>query len=193
MSKFNIYLQPLPEDVKRELRLDSKRYKENKAKLRRQRDQMQKNKNNQSNQPDVLPSRRIRKLTDGIPNIAKIEDTEVDEERTFIPITSRLNSLDVRKPKVPTFNTPPLSNRLINHAKQSTSTAPEATASTSLTHLLVSKLPSIGHKFVSDAKELIMKNAIKPVATTSFSPITPTATKPVVAGIKIKHVDTEKS
>lgn len=154
---------------------------------------MQKNRTNPNSQQDVVPSRRLRKLTDGIPNIAKIEVGEHDEQRTFIPITSRLNNLDVRKPKLPTFSTPPLSNRLISHTKQSTSIATDATPSTSLTHLLVSKLPSIGHKFVPDAKELIMKNTIKPADTSSFAPVTPTTSKPVIAGIKIKHADTERS
>lgn len=178
-------LQPLSEEMKRELRRDSRRYKENKAKLRRQKEMLLKRKNELKSSYSDAPIRKLKKITEGLPQVSKHSmDTDghgsMDnhsfsvasfsssssrygsdsfEKRTkssaFVPIAS--GSLP---PPTGSMNTP-----LSTMDSQNRNIQPTRTnlPSTSMTQSIVNKLPSIGHKFVGDTEELIMKNTIKPI------------------------------
>lgn len=192
--------QPLSEEMKRELRRDSRRYKENKAKLRRQKEILLKRKNELKHAD--APVRKLKKITEGLPQVSK-HSTESDfhgpiDSHSF-SITSfsssRYNndSFDSKRAKSSAFTS--LSGGLsvssislnsslnaLDTPTRNPQSARNSLPSTSLTQSIVNKLPSIGHKFVGDTEELIMKNTIKPIKPAE--PVITPVTTPVVNTIR---------
>lgn len=194
--------------MKRELRRDSRRYKENKAKLRRQKELLLKRKNEmKSSHPDG-PVRKLKKITEGLPQVPK----HLVESESHNPIdnhafsvssfsTSRYNNenIDSKRAKPSAFASLSSGGLSISSSTSSTSalnsslgsldtptralqSARNSLPSTSLTQSIVNKLPSIGHKFVGDTEELIMKNTIKPIKPAEPVPVP--VTTPVVNTIR---------
>lgn len=164
----SIYLfickQPLSEEMKRELRRDSKRYKENKAKLRRQKDSLLKRKSITSSTD--APQRKLKKITEGLPHIPKFDDEDTKE----ITPTPYVSTLSARISALAS------SGSFSSNSNSSIFKEPSSPSSASLTQSIVNKLPSIGHKFVSDTKELIAKNSMKPIKA-----VAPLETNDIVA------------
>lgn len=169
--------------MKRELRRDSKRYKENKAKLRRQKDLLLKRKSS-ALQLEVPVVRKLKKITEGLPSVSKLEDNVLNVNHTLTASTSfssnfsdsfesKLSKLSAFASTSGTNATNSISSTITSTPKDTflsvprpnSLTASTLSSTTSLTQIIVNKLPSIGHKFLSDTKELIMKNANKPVET----------------------------
>lgn len=168
--------------MKRELRRDSKRYKENKAKLRRQKDLLLKRKSN-SLSSDV-PVRKLKKITEGLPHILKLDDEET-KETSHTPYVSTLSA---RISALASSGTFPMnvnsSTSLFKEPSSSSSSLSPSPAS--VTQSIVNKLPSIGHKFVSDTKELIAKNTMKPIKSAATSETNDVIAKPTVSVTKHK-------
>lgn len=175
-------LQPLSDEMKRELRRDSRRYKENKAKLRRQKEIILKRKNEMKSSHGDTPVRKLKKITEGLPQVSKHSaepESHSSIESHSFSITSfsssRYNSdsFETKRTKSSAFASLmsgglslPSSSLNVPHIDTLTRNLPTARnnlPSTSLTQSIVNKLPSIGHKFVGDTEELIMKNTIKPI------------------------------
>lgn len=175
---FDCSLQPLSEDMKGELRRDSRRYKENKAKLRRQKDLLnQKRKSEMKAAHNEQPVRKLKKITEGLPQIPKHDiDHSHGDSHTFsvssFTSSRSINDPIINEPKrqklsafaslpslgnIPTASSS-LSASMSNIDPLGRSTPPVRNAAPSLTQSIVNKLPSIGHKFVGDTEELIMKN-----------------------------------
>lgn len=192
--------------MKRELRRDSRRYKENKAKLRRQKELLLKRKNEmKSSHPDG-PVRKLKKITEGLPQVPKhlVEsDTHNPIENHSFSVSSfsasRYNNenLDSKRAKPSAFaslaagglsisssSTSSLNSSLgpLDAPLRISQTPRNSLPSTSLTLSIVNKLPSIGHKFVGDTEELIMKNTIKPIKPAE--PVPAPVTAPVVSTIR---------
>lgn len=223
--------------MKRELRRDSRRYKENKAKLRRQKDQLLKRK---SSANIDTPVRKLKRLTEGLPSVSKHDiDTETHADSSFgVTLFSSLrynsDSVDIKRPKPSAFATFAMNNSMqssnilnainlkVPNAShiQSPTTPPSsastssrnASNSTSLTQSIVNKLPSIGHKFVGDTEELIMKNtsnkptdsiilpttktnniAANTIATSCSTPIANTSAAPSPTINSIRSTSTQQS
>lgn len=188
-------LQPLSDEMKRELRRDSRRYKENKAKLRRQKEALaQKRKSDVTVPHGEPPVRKLKKITEGLPQIPKHDmDSEGYTNSNSFSIGSLSSSRygnessfnEPKRLKVSAFSplttnnmpttsgllNPPLTN--VDPLLRSTTTV--RNTAPSLTQSIVNKLPSIGHKFVGDTEELIMKNTIKPIIKPSESIPSPVA------------------
>lgn len=195
--------------MKRELRRDSRRYKENKAKLRRHKDLLiQKRKSEMkaaaaasaSSHNESQPARKLKKITEGLPQIPRHDlDTETtshnDVHSFSVPILSSLRYTsndsynETKRAKLSAFasispmgNLPASSSSLnstLNNIDRmslpiSRSTPPTRNVAPSLTQSIVNKLPSIGHNFLGDTEELILKNTIKPIKPSgASSPINP--------------------
>lgn len=168
--------------MKRELRKDSRRYKENKAKLRRQKDLLlQKRKGEMRISHGEQPLRKLKKITEGLPQIQKHDsdaDSHINSHTFSIAsfVSSRHGNESFTEPKrskssafapIPSINTPiassSLNSSMTNIDLQSRSLPATRNVTPSLTQSIVNKLPSIGHKFVGDTEELIMKNTLKPI------------------------------
>lgn len=172
--------------MKRELRKDSRRYKENKAKLRRQKDALvQKRKSEMPVAHGEQPVRKLKKITEGLPQIPKHDlDPDGHMNSHSFSITSfsassrygnessftepKRSKLHTAFPSITTSNMPTASGSLNPPLANTTDpllrlTPTARNAAPSLTQSIVNKLPSIGHKFVGDTEELIMKNTIKPI------------------------------
>lgn len=190
--------------MKRELRRDSRRYKENKAKLRRQKEMLLKRKHEFKSSQSDAPIRKLKKITEGLPQVSK-HSTDNDAHSSIdnhsFSVTSfsssryGSDSFETKRTKPSAFAS--LSSGSLS-ASSSSSTMNSSlstletpirnlssgrsslpSTSTSLTQSIVNKLPSIGHKFVGDTEELIMKNTIKPIKTAE--PANSPATTPAVA------------
>lgn len=167
--------------MKRELRRDSRRYKENKAKLRRQKEMLLKRKNDTKASHADAPVRKLKKITEGLPQVSK-HPVDGSVNNHLFPVTSfsssRYNSdsFDGKRTKLSAFAPLPagglsssalssLSTSLcaMDTSSRTLQSSRNSLPSTSLTQSIVNKLPSIGHKFVADTEELILKNAIKPI------------------------------
>lgn len=192
--------------MKRELRRDSRRYKENKAKLRRQKEMLLKRKiETKSSHPDA-PVRKLKKITEGLPQVPKhIADGDahmpIDNHSFSVSSfsSSRFNSeaLDSKRAKpssafasisatgLSTASSLSLNSSLssLDTSSRSMQSTRNNLPSTSLTQSIVNKLPSIGHKFAGDTEELIMKNTIKPIKPAEPVILSP-ATVPVVNTIR---------
>lgn len=170
--------------MKREIRRDARVYKDNKAKLRKMKEQHIKRKLEikESVSGEPVPARKVRKLTEGLPQGLKAE-LEMEKARggsypQMSPSpsgTRHLTSVDSKRTKSSAFVSvstgviPPTPGPLTspfslaeNSLRAPPSTRPPIPCS-SLTQSIVSKLPSIGHKFIGDTEKLIMKNTIKPI------------------------------
>lgn len=178
-------MKPLSEEMKRELRRDSRRYKENKAKLRRQKEMILKRKNeSKSSSHGDTPVRKLKKITEGLPQVSKHATEPTVESHSSIDShsfsitsfsSSRYNSdsFETTRTKPSAFASlmsgglsapsSSLNSPHIDTLARNLPTARNNLPSTSLTQSIVNKLPSIGHKFVGDTEELIMKNTIKPI------------------------------
>lgn len=179
--------------MKRELRRDSRRYKENKAKLRRQKELLLKRKSDMKVLHTDAPVRKLKKITEGLPQVSKLavdndihglNDSNIFSVGSFS--SSRcVNSdatIDARRTKSSAFTSLPAgslsvsSSNSLNTCLNSLNTIDTPTRalqsarntlpSPSLTQSIVNKLPSIGHKFIGDTEELIMKNTIRPIKPT---------------------------
>lgn len=167
--------------MKRELRRDSRRYKENKAKLRRQKEMLLKRKNDAKILHLDAPVRKLKKITEGLPQVSK-HPVDGSVNHHLFPVasfsSSRYNSdsFEGKRTKLSAFAPLPaagLSSSALSSLSTSLCTMDTSSRtfqssrnslpSTSLTQSIVNKLPSIGHKFVADTEELIMKNSIKPI------------------------------
>lgn len=188
LSNISIFHQPLSEEMKRELRRDSRRYKENKAKLRRQKDLLiQKRKNDmKAAGHNEQPVRKLKKITEGLPQIPK-HDLDADAHGHLDSHSFSVTSFSSSRYGADTFNEPkrqklsafatlsmnnmPTPSNSLNSSSSSLNNIDPLTRSTppirnpapSLTQSIVNKLPSIGHKLFGDTEELIMKNTIKPI------------------------------
>lgn len=189
--------------MKRELRKDSRRYKENKAKLRRQKDQLvQKRKSDMRISHGEQPLRKLKKITEGLPQIPKHDlDPDGHMNSHLFAINSFSSSrygnestfTEPKRSKLATFspittNTMPTASGSLNSPLASVdllsrSTPTARNAAPSLTQSIVNKLPSIGHKFVGDTEELIMKNTIKPIIKPPENIPSPVAA-PIVSTIR---------
>lgn len=169
--------------MKRELRRDSRRYKENKLKLRRQKEMLLKRKHDAKTSHADAPVRKLKKITEGLPQVSKHtvdNDNHGSNDNPSFPIasfsSSRYNSesFEAKRMKpsafapLPSANLSASSSSSLNpsHSLMDTRTLQSSRISLplpSLTQSIVNKLPSIGHKFVGDTEELIMKNTIKPI------------------------------
>lgn len=189
--------------MKRELRRDSRRYKENKAKLRRQKEMLLKRKHEFKSSQSDAPIRKLKKITEGLPQVSKHStDNEAHSsiDNHSFSVTSFSSSryggdsFETKRTKPSAFAS--LSSGSLSASSSSTMNSSLSTletptrnlssgrsslpsTSTSLTQSIVNKLPSIGHKFVGDTEELIMKNTIKPIKTAE--PANSPATTPAVA------------
>lgn len=190
--------------MKRELRRDSRRYKENKAKLRRQKEMLLKRKSDmKSSHPDA-PVRKLKKITEGLPQVSK----HIGEPESHNPIDNHsfsvssftssrytTETLDSKRTKPSAFASLPVggllasSSSLLNSSLsaldppiRTLQSTRNSLPSTSLTQSIVNKLPSIGHKFVGDTEELITKNTIKPIKPAE--PVSAPVTVPVVNTIR---------
>lgn len=179
--------------MKRELRRDSRRYKENKAKLRRQKELLLKRKSDMKVLNTDAPVRKLKKITEGLPQVSKhavdIDIHGLNDNNSFSVgsfSSSRCHNsdatLDARRTKSSAFTPLPAgtlsvssSNSLntclnplntIDTPSRALQSSRNTLPSTSLTQSIVNKLPSIGHKFVGDTEELIMKNTIRPIKPT---------------------------
>ncbi|XP_031639899.1 uncharacterized protein LOC116351884 isoform X2 [Contarinia nasturtii] len=176
-----IRISPLSEEMKRELRRDSRRYKENKAKLRRQKEMFLKRKSELKVSNADTPIRKLKRITEGLPQVSKqnVEDENygaIDNHSfsvaSFPSTRYSGDSFETKRTKAfaslslggsslssgTSLNTTDTSSKILQTTRNNL-------PSTSLTQSIVNKLPSIGHKFVGDTEELIMKNTIKPVET----------------------------
>lgn len=191
--------------MKRELRRDSRRYKENKAKLRRQKEMLLKRKHEFKSSLSDAPIRKLKKITEGLPQVSK-HSTDNDAHSSIdnhsFSVTSFSSSryggdsFEIKRTKPSAFAS--LSSGNLSAASSSSSSMNSSlstmetptrnlssgrsslpSTSTSLTQSIVNKLPSIGHKFVGDTEELIMKNTIKPIKTAE--PVNSPATTPAAA------------
>lgn len=176
--------------MKREIRRDARRYKENKAKLRRQKDMLLKRKNESKESHAEIPVRKLKKLTEGLPQLSRHDiDTENNTamNRETFSVASfsspRYNNetYESKGTKSSAFaslstmcnlsSSSSVSSNTLNSSLPSVESTSRSLSSNqrnslpsnSLTQSIVNKLPSIGHKFVGDTKELIMKNTIKPI------------------------------
>lgn len=190
--------------MKRELRKDSRRYKENKAKLRRQKDLLNIKRKSETRVPHgEQPVRKLKKITEGLPQIPK-HDVDPDGHMNSHPfsissfslsrygnesslIESKRSNLSTFSPITTSSNMPiaagSLHSPLTNVDIQSRSTPTARNATPSLTQSIVNKLPSIGHKFVGDTEELIMKNTIKSI-TKPLENISSPVAAPIVSTIR---------
>lgn len=199
--------------MKRELRKDSRRYKENKAKLRRQKDALvQKRKSEMPVAHGEQPVRKLKKITEGLPQIPK-HDLDPDGHMnshsfsiTSFSSSSRYgNESSSTEPKrsklhtafspITTSNMPTASGSLnpplANTDPLSRSTPTARNVAPSLTQSIVNKLPSIGHKFVGDTEELIMKNTIKSIIKPPENIPSPVAA-PIVSTIRSTPTQTQQ-
>lgn len=168
--------------MKRELRRDSKRYKENKAKLRRQKDLLLKRKSNSSSSD--APVRKLKKITEGLPHIPKFDDEDT-KESGHTPYVSTLSARISALAGSFTTN----ANTGVSIFKEP-SLASLSPSPASVTQSIVNKLPSIGHKFVSDTKELIAKNSMKPIKSATASQSNDVIAKPTTPATKHKKSTT---
>lgn len=198
--------------MKRELRRDSRRYKENKAKLRRQKEMLLKRKHEFKSSLSDAPIRKLKKITEGLPQVSK-HSTENDAHTSIdnhsFSVTSFSSSryggdsFEIKRTKPSAFAS--LSSVHLSAASASSSSMNSSlstmetptrnlssgrsslpSTSTSLTQSIVNKLPSIGHKFVGDTEELIMKNTIKPIK--SAEPANSPATTPAAAAAAVNSI-----
>lgn len=163
-SNFEQRSQPLSEDMKRELRKHCRRSsKKNKASIRRSETLV---KRKISDPASEAPTRKIRKITEGLPNVSKHEEAEPSHSpfslQTF---SSRFNdSVDIKRVK-------PLNPPSVIPASASASNSPNiastSSPSPSPSSQILFQLPTLGRKFNSDTKELIMKNTSKASANDS--------------------------
>lgn len=190
--------------MKRELRRDSRRYKENKAKLRRQKEMLLKRKHEFKSSLSDAPIRKLKKITEGLPQVSKHSadnDAHSSIDNHSFSVTSFSSSryggesFETKRTKPSAFaslssgNLSASSSSSSMNSSLSTMETPTRnlssgrsslpSTSTSLTQSIVNKLPSIGHKFVGDTEELIMKNTIKPIKTAE--PVNSPATTPAAA------------
>lgn len=187
--------------MKRELRRDSRRYKENKAKLRRQKEMLLKRKNETKSSYADAPVRKLKKITEGLPQVSKhsVESDSHGSDSNSFSISSfsssRYNndSFESKRMKSSAFTSisgdSSASTSSLNSSLNTLDTSsrnPQSTRSslpsTSLTQSIVNKLPSIGHKFVGDTEELILKNTIKPIKPAESTNVS--VTIPVVNTIR---------
>lgn len=189
--------------MKRELRRDSRRYKENKAKLRRQKEMLLKRKSDLKVSHADAPVRKLKKITEGLPQVSKQtidgdNHSPIDSHSFSISSFSLSrysgDSFETKRTKASAFAS--LSGIGLSTSSSSLNTSlntvetPSRTLqssrnslpSTSLTQSIVNKLPSIGHKFVGDTEELIMKNTIKPIKP--VEPVIVPANLPIVNTIR---------
>lgn len=161
--------------MKREIRRDARVYKDNKAKLRKMKEQHIKRKM-ESKETMIfhpIPARKVRKLTEGLPQglIAEMEmvgPPNVTISRHIAPIELKLaksSAFAKVAPNILSVTPIPLTPPFTlgeSSLRTPPSLRPQIVCS-SLTQSIVSKLPSIGHKFIGDTEKLIMKNNIKPI------------------------------
>lgn len=188
--------------MKRELRRDSRRYKENKAELRRQKERLLKRKTEQKSSHTDAPVRKLRKITEGLPQVAKHTaeaDGHASTDSHSFSVTSfsssrytNNDSFEVKRPKVSAFaslsggsvststSSMNSSQATIDTPTRAAQSARNSLPSASLTQSIVNKLPSIGHKYVPE--ELIIKNTIKPIKPAE--PVSAPVTPPVVTTIR---------
>lgn len=176
--------------MKREIRRDARIYKDNKAKLRKMKEQHIKRKM-ESKEPasgEPIPARKVRKLTEGLPQGLKAE-LEMEKARSGsyslappnAPISRHIAPIEPKRAKSSAFaavppNTLPATPIALTSpftlGESSLRPAPSARPPipcSSLTQSIVSKLPSIGHKFIGDTEKLIMKNTIKPIQSVELT------------------------
>lgn len=169
--------------MKRELRRDSRRYKENKAKLRRQKEMLLKRKNEMKASHADTPVRKLKKITEGLPQVSKQNvdgdtyssiDNHSFSVNSFPPSRYNNDPFETKRTKTSAFislsaggsassSSLNPSGSAIDTSSKNLQISRNIPLSTSLTQSIVNKLPSIGHKFVGDTEELIMKNTIKPI------------------------------
>lgn len=178
--------------MKREIRRDARVYKENKAKLRKMKEQHLKrkleSKDGSQSSNDSVPTRKVRKLTEGLPQGLKSGDMDIERVRSgahtmplSIPSSRHNDTFESKRTKLSAFvpvstNTLPSTTSSMNSSftsTDSTTRTPQnprpSIPANSLTQSIVSKLPSIGHKFVGDTEKLIMKNTIKPILSAELT------------------------
>ncbi|XP_055314214.1 probable histone-lysine N-methyltransferase CG1716 isoform X2 [Sitodiplosis mosellana] len=200
-----IRISPLSEEMKRELRRDSRRYKENKAKLRRQKEMLLKRKSDMKVSHTGVPVRKLKKITEGLPQVSKHavdSDSHGSNDNHLFSVGSfsssryhNSDSFDVRRTKSSAFAPLPAvglsassssslttSHNTIDIPSRTSQSSRNGLPSTSLTQSIVNKLPSIGHKFVGDTEELIMKNTIRPIRPAES--VSASAVAPIVNTIR---------
>lgn len=197
-------MQPLSEEMKRELRRDSRRYKENKAKLRRQKEMLLKRKHDFKSSQSDAPIRKLKKIMEGLPQVSKQHSVDADAHSSidshsfsvssFSSSRYGSDSFEAKRTKPSAFAALPpgglsASTSSMNPSLSTLDTptrnmpsARNSLPSTSLTQSIVNKLPSIGHKFVGDTEELIMKNTMKPIK--SAEPVSSPATTPAASAMR---------
>lgn len=172
-------LQPLSDEMKREIRRDARVYKENKAKLRKLKEMcMKRRMDTKESNAELMPTRKVRKLTEGLPHGSK-GDVDMEKSRSGSHSTPSFRASKSSAFVSFTADAIPPSSKISATTfsmADSSSTRPlpnprpTTNLSSSLTQSIVNKLPSIGHKFIGDTEKLIMKNTIKPIQAELASP-----------------------
>lgn len=150
--------------------------------MRRQKDLLLKRKSNSSSSD--APVRKLKKITEGLPHIPKFDDGDT-KESSHTPYVSTLSARISALAGSFTTN----ANTGVSMFKEP-SLASLSPSPASVTQSIVNKLPSIGHKFVSDTKELIAKNTMKPIKPAAVSQSNDAIAKPTTPATKHKKSTT---
>lgn len=169
--------------MKRELRRHCRRSKENKATIRRQ-GSLVKRKN--ADISDELPTRKIRKITEGLPNISKFDENETANASFTLPTFSSrfIDSTDIKKVKPVNVN---VTSSLSNSPNISNTSSPSPSSQ------ILFQLPTLGRKFNSDTKELIMKNTAKTSCNDNLSIPSPSNKPPIPIPRKLNTSTAQRS